>query len=223
MSKEERNPSLVDRVLTRTRERILTGEYQPGARLRLNKLAQESGVSLIPVREALRVLEAERLVRTVPNKGATVTELSVEDMNDLYAVRMHLEAEALSSSKPLTPEEAASLEGLLNDIAAAGKAGDPARTMRLHRSFHFGLYERAESHWLPYLIDILWKHAERYQWLSLQYRHDVADQEHRAILHGLEKGEMDEAAAALRTHLDTTRSLLEHAYTNVVELKAVQS
>jgi len=213
----EQSQSLVDRVLHSTRERILRGEYAPGARLPLSQLAQDAGVSTIPVREALRVLEAERLVETVPHRGPSVAELSVEDLNDLYEVRMHLEPEAIAKSKPLAREEAALLEAMLEDIAVATGDGDHARAMELHRSFHFTLYERSESGWRLYLIDLLWKHAERYQWLSLLRRHDVAIDEHKLILRRLEEGNTDEAAEALRAHLDTTRSLVEQAYAKVAE------
>jgi DNA-binding GntR family transcriptional regulator len=212
MSDEGQAESLVDRAVNTTRHRILTGEYPPGSRLRLSQLAEETGVSLIPVREALRVLEAERLVCSVPNKGATVSELSIDDMNDLYAMRILLEGEAVASSTRLTKQEANSREALLVELEAAQEAGDAATTMRLHRDFHFGLYERTESSWLLFVIDILWKHAERYQWLSLQHRSDVANDEHRAILRALERGEMQGAADAVRAHLNTTRGLIENAY-----------
>jgi len=191
-------------------------------RLRLNHLAEESGVSLIPVREALRVLEAERLVRTVPNKGATVAELSIDDMNDLYSVRIQLESEALASSKPLTDVEVESLEAVLAEMDVADAAGDFARTMRLHRGFHFKLYERSASSWLPFLIDILWKHAERYQWLSLHVRRDVAGDEHLAIVEALHRGEMLAAAEAMRAHLDMTRTLLEQEYSHVMQLREAE-
>ena len=219
MSNEDQAESLVDKALNSTRERILTGEYPPGSRLRLSQLAQETGVSLIPVREALRVLETERLIRNVPNKGATVTELSIEDMNDLYALRILVESEAIATSKPLDEDETQELEELLRELEAADEAGDTRTTMELHRDFHFRLYERSESTWLPFMIDILWKHAERYQWLSLQHRPDVANAEHRAILDALARGEVEHAAQALRTHLGSTRALLEAAYTHFPELR----
>ncbi len=96
--------SLVDRVLDFVRDRILSGEYEPGARLRLQPLAEESGASLIPVREALRILETERLVETIPNRGARVAGISREDMEDLYRVRVLLETEAVRLSPPMTDE-----------------------------------------------------------------------------------------------------------------------
>ena len=64
-------------------------------------LTNETGSSLIPVREALRILETERLVESIPNRGARVVGLSIDDLNDLYAVRSVLEGEAVRTSKPL--------------------------------------------------------------------------------------------------------------------------
>ena len=144
-TEETRAVSLVERVLVTTRERILNGTYAPGSRLRLHKIAEEAGVSLIPAREALRVLEAERLVITVPNKGARVAELSLEDMRDLYAVRSTLEAEAVRTARQLSTEEADHLRSMLDEIQDAFGAGDEAKVMRIHRQFHFGLYERSDS------------------------------------------------------------------------------
>lgn len=221
VNRDEISTSLVDQVLIQTRQRILTGEYPPGSRLRLHDLARESGVSLIPVREALRILESERLVHTVPNKGATVAELSMEDLKDLYAVRMQLESDAVASSPPLSAEEAQAFEGLLTELARANDRKDLTRAMQLHRAFHFGLYERSQSDWRIHLIEVLWNHAERYQWLSLAERHDAAFAEHHRILEELQKGDRKRAGTALRQHLATTRRLLEAAYANHARLLAV--
>ncbi len=221
MKRDEPSPSLVDQVLLHTRQRILTGEYPPGSRLRLHRLARESGVSLIPVREALRILEAERLVHTVPNKGATVAELSMEDLKDLYAVRKQLESDAVASSPPLADEEIEHLEEILDELAKANERNDIPRAMELHRAFHFGLYERGRSDWRIHLIDTLWNHAERYQWLSLAERHDAAFAEHHRIIEELQKGDRKKAGTALRQHLATTQRLLEEAYADKVRLRAV--
>ncbi|MCH7667810.1 MAG: GntR family transcriptional regulator [Acidobacteria bacterium] len=204
--------SLVDRVVTITRERILSGEYEPGARLRLQKLAGEAGVSLIPVREALRILEAERLVVSVANKGSRVADLSVEDMRDLYATRILLETAALRSARPLSGDAAAELRQTLAAMKAAHEAADFDTMLRLHRQFHFGLYAQTTSPWLSYLIDILWNHTERYQRLSIPFRHDGADAEHLRVLRALEKGDNEGAARSLQTHLESTARLVEEAY-----------
>jgi len=204
--------SLVDQVLTLTRQRILSGEYAPGSRLPVHMLADESGASLIPVREALRVLEAERLVESIPNRGARVTPLSIDDMEDLYSVRILLETEALRQARPLDPDEVAKLTELLERMRAAVAADDIDLMMALHRQYHFALYSRTESSWMPYIIDILWKHAERYQRLALAFRHDGADLEHRSVLEALARGDNDRAAEDLKAHLETTGRLVSEAH-----------
>lgn len=203
--------SLVDQVLTLTRERILSGEYAPGSRLPVHMLAAESGASLIPVREALRVLEAERLVESIPNRGARVTPLSLDDMEDLYAVRILLETEALRLARPLDSEEVAELTELLERMRMAVASDDIDLVMALHRQYHFALYSRTESSWMPYIIDILWKHAERYQRLAIAFRHDGADLEHRSVLEALACGDNDRAAEGLKAHLETTERLVREA------------
>lgn len=208
--------SLVDHALTLTRERILKGEYAVGSRLRLQQLAEESGASLIPVREALRVLEAERLVEIIPNKGARVASLSVEDMRDLYAARIVLEPETLLRTRDIGHEEATSLRKMLDELSEAMGSGDNDLALRRHRDFHFALYDLAGSRWFTYLIDILWKHAERYQRLSIPLRHDRGHEEHGLVLESLIKGDREKAAEALREHLDTTAKLVEEGYRELV-------
>ncbi|HKY46618.1 MAG TPA: GntR family transcriptional regulator [Acidimicrobiia bacterium] len=204
----EKQLSLVEHALTSMRERILSGEYPPGSRLRLHVLAQETGASLIPVREALRVLETERLIETIPNRGARVVPLSITDMNDLYAVRILLEAEAVRAAVPIDGKTEKELLRILSKMKVAVKENETKEIIRLNQEFHFGIYRRSNSQWLLYLIDLLWNHTERYQRLSLSFRHDAADREHRAILKALAAGQSEEAAIAMRDHLRTTATLV---------------
>lgn len=215
--------SLVDQVLDFVRARILSGEYEPGARLRLQPLAEESGASLIPVREALRILEAERLVETIPNRGAKVAGISREDMEDLYRVRILLETQAIKESEPLTEEEVTEYQAVLDQLQEAARAGDDDLALRLHRQYHFGLYSRTHSRWLLTLIDLLWKHTERYQRLALPFRHDAADHEHRGVLAPLAEGDPEAAAEALRAHLETTARLVAEAYPPEAETEAEEA
>jgi len=204
--------SLVDQVLMLTRRRILSGEYAPGSRLPVHMLAGESGASLIPVREALRILEAERLVESIPNRGARVTPLSLDDMEDLYSVRILLETDTLRQARPFEPDEVAALTELLDRMREAVSVDDIDLVMALHRQYHFALYSRADSSWMPYIIDILWKHTERYQRLALAFRHDGADLEHRSVLEALALGDNERAADDLKSHLETTARLVREAH-----------
>ena len=92
--------SSVELVYRRTRHDIVSGELAPGVPLRLQELAARNGVSMIPVREALRLLEAEGFVDILQNKGARVAPVSKEDMIDVYRTRLVLETEALRQAVP---------------------------------------------------------------------------------------------------------------------------
>jgi hypothetical protein len=117
--------SYVDLVYRRTRDAIIRGDYPPGTPLRLQDLATQNEVSLIPVREALRLLEAERLVETIQNKGARVSPLSLDDIVDAYQTRIVLEVDALARAYPkLTAEELAAARRLKDDMVRRFKKGD---------------------------------------------------------------------------------------------------
>lgn len=212
MTKRDSELSLVNGVVAAVRRRIVTGEYPPGHRLRIPELAQACNVSTIPVREALRLLEGERLVRAEPNRGAVVADLSIDDLNDLYAVRLRLEPAAIASQAPLSPSETAALTNLLDDLEDARSADDTDSVMELHRRFHFDLYSRSESTWLPHLTAVLWNHAERYQFLSLTPRYPEATSEHLAIVDALAAGDAARASTMMHDHLESTRRLLEQHF-----------
>jgi DNA-binding GntR family transcriptional regulator len=209
---DEKTTSLVEQVLTLARRRILSGEYAPGSHLRIHMLANDSGASLIPAREALRILEAERLVEFFPNRGAHVRPISIDDMRSLYEARILIETEAVRKAETLSAEDVEDLTELLEQMHQAAEAENIDTMMLLHRQYHFAIYNRTTSNWLPYIIGILWNHAERYQRLALAFRHDHADKEHRMVLDALAEGDTDRAAEALESHLRTTAKLVMEAY-----------
>jgi DNA-binding GntR family transcriptional regulator len=203
-TQDQNDSSLVARSVSAIRKGILSGAYPPGSWLRLNMLTNETGASLVPIREALRILETERLVEAVPNRGARVVGLSISDLKDLYAVRTLLEAQAVRTSAPLDDDAHAGLLALLVRTQKAVASGDSDEVICLNREFHFAIYRRCDSPWLLYLIEMLWQHNERYQRLSLEFRQDAADAEHRAIVDALAANDADRAAEALEQHLSTT-------------------
>ncbi|MBS1845644.1 MAG: GntR family transcriptional regulator [Actinobacteria bacterium] len=207
----------VDQVHAALRESILRGAYEPGSRLILSRLAAEHGVSFIPVREALQRLEAERMVRIEPNRGATVTEISIADMTDIYETRLVLEEHAIRQAVAhITPEALSDAEAALADMRAGFDRGDEPAAYQAHERFHFRLYEVAESPWTDHILHLLWSSAERYVRLSAGVRPDpdafVA--EHEEILDAVVKGDADLAAARLAENLRTTERLLAATYAN---------
>jgi DNA-binding GntR family transcriptional regulator len=156
----------------------------------------------------MRVLEAEGFVSFVHNRGAWVTPLSMADLQDVYVIRIELETEAVRRAEPLTSADVDHLDDLLAQMTVAHNSNDHDAQLALNRELHFFVYERANSPRRLKLIKELWLHSARYQRLSIGYRHDAADSEHRKIVEMLRCGDHDGAADALKSHLQTTVALL---------------
>lgn len=185
------------------RQAILTGRLAPGTPLRQEELAALFGVSRMPVREALRQLEAQALVEFEPHKGAVVTEISAEDAADNYAIRRALEPAALALSIPNLTE--ADFERAAELIADLDQEADQARLGDLNRRFHLCLYGAARR---PKLVALVAAHlatADRYLrfHLAAKGRDQLAQDEHRALLAAARARDTVAAQAILVQHLDT--------------------
>jgi DNA-binding GntR family transcriptional regulator len=197
--------SSVELVYQHTRRAILTGDYPPGSALRLQELAGRNGVSMIPVREALRLLEAEGFVESIPNRGARVAPLSMDDMLDVYRTRIVLEVEALRQAVPaITPAILASARRLnakiIKQIVQKGYA-----ECEDHRAFHFLFYEPSGSKWLMRLIGIVWDHTERYRRQgAAQVTPELAREQHERILDRVADRDVEGATRALTEHLESS-------------------
>src|SRR4051812_20813101 len=127
-----RHLTLRDQVLAELRRRIVEAEYPPGERLREDRLAQDFGVSRNPVREALRVVEAEGFVHVEPRRGAVVATPDERTMRDLFAVRESLEPLAARlAAERASRADLIGLRGLLEAARTATDQGDYARVAEL--------------------------------------------------------------------------------------------
>ncbi len=208
--KKDLPQSRVEAVYRDLRDAIIEGAYPPGAHLRLQELAANYSVSLIPVREAIRKLETERLVETVPNKGARVARISAEDIADSYQARVLLETGALRIAYPNLDQGAVEhAGGLMDRMVDAFDGGDWNLGIELHRDLHFFVYEHAKSPWLLYVIEILWAHTERYRRLGTP---DPDGGEHAKMLDAIAAGDIEGAVEALRLDLEhSAAELIERA------------
>jgi len=196
---------MAEAALERLREAIIMGELTPGTPLRLEDLARQLGMSISPIREAVRQLEALGLAEHVPHHGAKVRGLDVEELRHLFSIRLALEGMAV--------RRAAELFGQVNDEKArlhltayddARRRGDVRAAVRAHSAFHFALYDAARSAWLLRLIRPAWDSCERYRPVLLakgavQDRHEELDVE---LLQACRAHEPDRAATALHDHLE---------------------
>lgn len=193
---QDRPISSVERVYRDIRSAIIAGRHLPGTPLRLQELTEAYGVSLIPIREALRRLEVERLVENRPNRGARVAPISLADVADAYETRILLESMALRRAWPSLDADA--LAAARHTLSSMFEAFNDDRLMdgaELHQRHHFDLWARAGSDWLDHLIGILWSHTERYRNLALAIKTPTpGDHEHHlCVLEAIERGNLGAA------------------------------
>ena len=186
------------------RQRILDGFYPEGFQLRQDALAADLGVSRIPVREALTQLEAEGLVRIVPHRGAVVSDLSVDDIEDLFALRTWMEPRLLRRSAPrLTAADHETLQGLLAEYSEAMRTGDPRRWGELNTEFHMLLYSRANHTRSMAIVATLLQASDRYTRIQLSFTdgRKRAEREHAQLASLCRRGKVSEASALLTQHI----------------------
>ena len=207
-----RTPSLNELVLNYLRNKIITGELAPGQRLNENELSATLEVSRHPIREAFRVLQSEKLVFSVPNKGAFVTELSREDFIEVYQAREMIECYAvdLLALKGVTdlPQLAAAVEKASH--LSLPTNGDPEDYLEFHRAFvtfHVELIEATENSRLGHFYEAIRLNMARYQFKKLTSpgRIGIDSEEHKGIFNALRKGAYAEAKELLKAHI--TKSL----------------
>lgn len=206
--------SLSSAVAEKLREKIIRGEIGEGEQLRQDAIAGEFEVSRIPVREALRQLESEGLIRIVPHRGAVVSSLSPEEIEELFAIRALLECEVLKDSIPhLKEADFAKAEEILNTYERALQREEGlARWGRLNWEFHSALYAGAQKPQFMAVIQMVNNNGERYTRMQLWLTHGVqrATEEHREILALCRQRNVHAAVEALDRHIrHAGRSLKE--------------
>ena len=191
-------------TLDSLRERILRGDFPDGEPLRQDAIADELGVSRIPVREALRQLEAEGLVTFNPHRGAVVTTLSLQEITELFEVRAVIESDLLRRAIALmTPEDLRRATEILDAYEAALRAGEVSAWGELNWQFHSTLYVPSNRQFTLGIVAKLHQHSDRYLRMQLKLTHGEARarQEHRAILVACRKRDASKAGQLMRDHI----------------------
>jgi DNA-binding GntR family transcriptional regulator len=157
--------NIQDAIVDGIRDMILDGRLKPGARLRQDELADTFGVSTMPIREALRQLQAESLVVFRPRRGAIVARLSVSDYKEIYLIREALETLACRwAAEDFDRVPIDRLELLLQEIEAAeANSDDVHRRLRLVREFFFTVFEASEKEHLLRILSNLWDLSQQYR------------------------------------------------------------
>lgn len=194
----------------RLRSAILDGRLPPGTAVRQQELATLFGVSRMPVREALRQLEAQSLLKVEMHKGAVVAPLIGEDAVDTYALRVLLETEALRQSIPLLDAtDIASARGYIQQLENETRH---AEIGRLNRLFHMSLYNKAPNKKLLRLIEDELNEEERFLrfHLSSMGLGKLTQDDHNALVDAAGDKLVDKAVAALEQHLNTASRVIRH-------------
>lgn len=203
------NRTLSAAIIDRLRQEILRGDHRPRTQLKQDALAATYGVSRIPVREALLQLESEGLVRIEPHRGAVVTSLSRDEVEDIFALRLLLEPRLLRSSVPaLTGEDLARLDRLHQAFDTAIEQGDAGRWGRLNAELHLAMYSRTNQPRSYAIVANLLQTSERYTRLQLATRQAWlrARREHADLVALCRAGDADRAAASLEAHIATVHA-----------------
>lgn len=205
---DERPEGLQGFVSRRLIRSIVTGELKPGERLSPARLAEELGVSHIPVREALAGLEAVGHVNRIPRVGFFVAEVSSADMEDIYHWRQYLEDEAHRLAVPkLTAEDLDRMRKLTRAMSKAVKDKSSARFLALNREFHFVPFERAGSGHLLRFLNHLWDAASRYQnytMADVRVPRSTQQEHHIGLMKAFEEQDVEAVNRWMVEHRDVT-------------------
>ncbi|QNE45821.1 GntR family transcriptional regulator [Glaciihabitans sp. INWT7] len=202
-----RDGSAGNRIAARVRDAILSGEYAPGARIRQEDIAEEFGASRIPVREALRILEADGLVTLIANTGAWVAHLSLAECEEVYQIRERIEPLLLRYSLPhLSTETLDRLQQLADEMQAGS---DVETFLHLDREFHLLSYTGATTSILGDTVHRLWNSTQHYRRaFTLLIGPDgnrAVHYEHQLLVGAIRRGDSTDAERVLAGHIRRTR------------------
>jgi DNA-binding GntR family transcriptional regulator len=200
-------PTVTQYVIETVRADILSGRYPMNSRLDQQAIAAELGVSIIPVRECLRQLEAEGLVQISPRRGVFVVELSIDEFREIYSIREVLEELAIQKALPhMTPTYLEHVSQINARFIQAIQDRACATALEINQEFHLALYEPAQQPLLIDLISSLSTRSMRYRqiYVNLPNRAQQAIVDHETILAACRNRDVVAAGQAVRSHLRRT-------------------
>lgn len=207
--------SLGSKIFILLRDRILNESYKCGDKLNELTLAKELKISRTPIREALKQLELEGLVESIPNKGVYVKGFSHRDIDDMFEIRLSLEGLAVSFAIDRMDEvHLAKIKEVFELLEFYTTKGDFDKVNDFNILFHESIYQATQS---TYFEQIL---KDIHYYVSVTSRHSIARPErlesslaeHRAILEAIIDGDKDEATERIQRHIRKTQMLVRKYY-----------
>lgn len=200
--------SLVDQAYDKVRRRILDNDYQPAQQVLEHELAADLGMSRTPVREALVRLQNEGFVQLIPRHGMRVVPLSLADLRDMYEVLTALEMTAVERlvKSARGPEVLAPLEQALDDMDKALAAENFDTWVQADERFHRTLIDLSGNARLAAMAFSVWEQGHRARMMTVRFRTSLqqSNQEHRALVDAIRKGDLEAARAQHSEHRGRT-------------------
>jgi len=200
------------KIFNHVREDILNGRYQPGENLTEASLCEELGVSRTPVREALRQLELEGLVKALPYRGVVVTGISAQDIEDIYTIRMMIEGLAARwATEKITSAELEELKETVDLAEFYTHKKDTSRLMDYDSKFHDIIFKASKSKPLMHTLSTFHHYVQKARSMSFQspMRAEKALEEHRAILDAIIAHDAHKAEKLTTEHIrNASRNLI---------------
>lgn len=199
-----------EQVADYLRERILSGVYPRGSRLKQAEIAEQLHLSITPVREALKLLEAEGYVGGDSYRGARVAQFDASATGEVLQLRLQLETQLVRGcAERVTAQDLADLRALADEFEQAFKSGDRAIARGVNYRFHRRMYDIAAMPQTLHFVQILWARYPFDLINAVEDRGQGAVQEHDEILQALTTGDVSTAMLAMRRHIESGWSVLK--------------
>lgn len=188
---------------------ILNGSLKPGERLVQTEIAEQFGVSRLPVRDAFKILENLELAVTLPRKGVVVRPIALKEIADLYEIRLVLECYACERAwSAITPRDIEELERIIQEQQEAGCSGDFIRLMEIDERFHSKLWSKCGNEEITRVLEAAWRKVR----LSRAFAREIPDWNeksvsgHKKIIEAVKQADYAAATNALRANILRARA-----------------
>ena len=202
---------LREAVCETLRDAIRKGILEPGERLMEVQLAEELGISRTPVREAIRKLEQEGYVIMMPRRGTYVSDISTNDVKEIFEIRSALESLATGlAARRIEPDELETLQNLLMEIEGYIAKNDMEKIVETDIKFHGLLYQVSRNERLVNIINNLKEQLARFRTLSMSYPGRLQEtlEEHSEMVEAIANGDVSAARDAAEHHMERAEKTL---------------
>lgn len=204
------NQQLSHKVASYIRENIMVGRFEPGQFLRTESIAEQMGVSHTPVREALMLLQSEGTLRWEPRRGFRVTDVTDQDVHDLFQVQAYIAGEL--AARAATALDSAAVQGLRhlqNQLQHAATAGDAAAVDAFNHEIHRRINKASSSARLGILLNQTVQYVPLRFFGTIDGWAEASAHDHSAVFDAIEAGDADAARAAMSAHITHVGELLQ--------------